>query len=122
MFSVKVKVLEATTYDLFVRQPCLCWSWRKTWVPTGAYARALIRVSARRGSAAGKSVSSADWYYDFVMIAEQTYQTARLALVQAPIVRLSESAALFQALGSDRWKREDVTAVARTVLASNSPE
>jgi hypothetical protein len=62
------------------------------------------------------------WYYNSVLTTEQTYQTARLDLVQEPTARRSETAALFQALGGGRWNREDVTAVARTVSASNSAE
>jgi NodT family efflux transporter outer membrane factor (OMF) lipoprotein len=38
--------------------------------------------------------------------AQQTYQQARLALVQAQANRLSDTAALFQALGGGWWNRE----------------
>jgi hypothetical protein len=60
--------------------------------------------------------------YNSVLTVEQTYQKARRALVQEPTARLSESTALFQALGGGWWNREDVTAAARIVSASNSPE
>jgi NodT family efflux transporter outer membrane factor (OMF) lipoprotein len=43
--------------------------------------------------------------YLSVLNAEQTYQTARLALVQAQAQRLADSAALFQALGGGWWNR-----------------
>ncbi|MEA3101174.1 TolC family protein, partial [Caballeronia mineralivorans] len=43
--------------------------------------------------------------YLYVLNAEQTYQGARLALVQAQAARLSDTAALFQALGGGWWNR-----------------
>ena len=43
--------------------------------------------------------------YLSVLNAEQTYQTSRLALVQAQATRLSDTAALFQALGGGWWNR-----------------
>jgi outer membrane protein TolC len=43
--------------------------------------------------------------YLYVLNAEQTYQAARLALVQAQAARLSDTAALFQALGGGWWNR-----------------
>jgi NodT family efflux transporter outer membrane factor (OMF) lipoprotein len=42
-----------------------------------------------------------------VLHAEQTYQAARLALVQAQSARLADTAALFQALGGGWWNRSD---------------
>jgi NodT family efflux transporter outer membrane factor (OMF) lipoprotein len=40
-----------------------------------------------------------------VLTAEQTYQSARLALVQAQAARLADTASLFQALGGGWWNR-----------------
>ncbi len=48
--------------------------------------------------------------YLSLLNAEQTYQTARLALVQAQAGRLADTAALFQALGGGWWNRADVAA------------
>jgi len=41
-----------------------------------------------------------------VLSAEQTYQSANVALIQAQGARLSDTAALFQALGGGWWNRE----------------
>jgi len=46
--------------------------------------------------------------YLALLNAEQTYQQARLALVQAQANRLADTAALFQALGGGWWNRPDV--------------
>jgi NodT family efflux transporter outer membrane factor (OMF) lipoprotein len=43
-----------------------------------------------------------------LLTAENTYQTALLALVQAQTARYADTAALFQALGGGWWNREDV--------------
>jgi outer membrane protein TolC len=43
--------------------------------------------------------------YLSVLNAEQTYQQAKLALVQAQAARLSDTAGLFQALGGGWWNR-----------------
>jgi len=43
-----------------------------------------------------------------LLTAQNTYQTARLALVQAQAARYADTAALFQALGGGWWNREDV--------------
>ena len=43
-----------------------------------------------------------------VLNAEQTYQQAELALVQAQANQFSDAAALFQALGGGWWNRADV--------------
>jgi NodT family efflux transporter outer membrane factor (OMF) lipoprotein len=56
--------------------------------------------------------------YLSVLNAEQTRQTARLALVQAQATRLSDTAALFQALGGGWWNRSDVTAGAGPAVAT----
>jgi NodT family efflux transporter outer membrane factor (OMF) lipoprotein len=48
--------------------------------------------------------------YLAVLTAEQAYQQARIALVQAQASRFSDTAALFQALGGGWWHRSDLTA------------
>jgi NodT family efflux transporter outer membrane factor (OMF) lipoprotein len=45
-----------------------------------------------------------------LLTAENTYDTALLALVQAQAARYADAAALFQALGGGWWNREDVAA------------
>jgi outer membrane protein TolC len=52
--------------------------------------------------------------YVSVLNAEQMYQTAQLAVVQAEMMRLTDTAALFQALGGGWWNRNDPTAVQPT--------
>ncbi|HVE23593.1 MAG TPA: efflux transporter outer membrane subunit [Acidocella sp.] len=44
--------------------------------------------------------------YVTVLNAEQMYQAAQLALVQAEVMRLTDTAALFQALGGGWWNRD----------------
>ena len=48
-----------------------------------------------------------------LLTAENTYQTALLALVQAQAARYADTAALFQALGGGWWNREDVAPAKR---------
>jgi NodT family efflux transporter outer membrane factor (OMF) lipoprotein len=48
--------------------------------------------------------------YVQVLSAEQTYQTATVALVKARAQRYADTAALFQALGGGWWNRTDVAA------------
>jgi len=48
--------------------------------------------------------------YVQVLAAEQTYQTAAVALVKARAQRYADTAALFQALGGGWWNRSDVAA------------
>jgi NodT family efflux transporter outer membrane factor (OMF) lipoprotein len=49
--------------------------------------------------------------YLTLLNAEQTYQQAHIALVQAQAARFSDTAALFQALGGGWWNRADVASV-----------
>jgi NodT family efflux transporter outer membrane factor (OMF) lipoprotein len=51
-----------------------------------------------------------------VLHAEQTYQVARIALVQAQSARLADTAALFQALGGGWWNRSDAVASSHAAL------
>jgi NodT family efflux transporter outer membrane factor (OMF) lipoprotein len=46
--------------------------------------------------------------YLSLLTAEQTYQQARISLVQAQASRFADTAALFQALGGGWWNRSDV--------------
>jgi NodT family efflux transporter outer membrane factor (OMF) lipoprotein len=46
--------------------------------------------------------------YLALLTAQNTYQTALIALVQAQAARYADTAALFQALGGGWWNREDV--------------
>jgi NodT family efflux transporter outer membrane factor (OMF) lipoprotein len=47
--------------------------------------------------------------YQALLSAEQTYQQARISLVQAQASRFADTAALFQALGGGWWHRQDLT-------------
>ena len=58
----------------------------------------LSRLQYRHGYAA----------YLAVLSAEQGYQQARIALVQAEASRFADTAALFQALGGGWWHRADL--------------
>jgi outer membrane protein TolC len=46
-----------------------------------------------------------------LLTAQNTYQIALIALVQAQAARYADTAALFQALGGGWWNREDVAPV-----------
>jgi len=61
---------------------------------------AIVRTQLRLGQVS----------YLVLLNAEQTYQTARLNLVQAQASRFADTAALFQALGGGWWNRADVAA------------
>ena len=70
--------------------------------------------------AAGASLAASRRQYEAGAIsylsllnAEQTYQQARLALVQAQAARFSDTAALFQALGGGWWHRTDAARTRR---------
>ena len=60
----------------------------------------LVDVQFKSGSAS----------YLQVLTAEQTYQTAAVALVKARAQRFADTAALFQALGGGWWNRTDIAA------------
>jgi outer membrane protein TolC len=51
--------------------------------------------------------------YLVLLNAQNTWQQAHLALVQAEANRLSDTAALFQALGGGWWNRDDIVTTAR---------
>jgi NodT family efflux transporter outer membrane factor (OMF) lipoprotein len=57
--------------------------------------------------------------YLSVLAAEQLYQAARGTLVQAQAHRLSDTAALFAALGGGWWNRNDVASAANGLASAN---
>jgi NodT family efflux transporter outer membrane factor (OMF) lipoprotein len=65
---------------------------------TAAESLKLVRVQYTSGAA----------NYLQVLIAEQSYETAAIALVKARAQRFADTAALFQALGGGWWNRTDV--------------
>jgi NodT family efflux transporter outer membrane factor (OMF) lipoprotein len=67
---------------------------------TAAQSLALVQVQYKSGAAS----------YLQVLIAEQSYQSAAVALVKAKAQRYADTAALFQALGGGWWNRPDVAA------------
>lgn len=71
------------------------------------------QAAAERAAAASLAASRRQYHagaisYLALLTAEQTYQQARLALVQAQATRFSDTAALFQALGGGWWNRKDI--------------
>lgn len=84
-----------------------------------------LQAALRSEQAARQSrdVARAQWKlgggsYLSALVAEQLYQTARIVLLQAQAHRLSDTAALFTALGGGWWNRNDVTA-ARDMASAN---
>jgi NodT family efflux transporter outer membrane factor (OMF) lipoprotein len=67
---------------------------------TAADSLKLVQVQYQSGAAS----------YLQVLSAQQTYQSAEVALVKARAQRFSDTAALFQALGGGWWNRADVAA------------
>ena len=70
--------------------------------------------AAERAAAASLAASRRQYHvgsisYLALLNAEQAYQQARLALVQAQAARFSDTAALFQALGGGWWNRTDIS-------------
>jgi NodT family efflux transporter outer membrane factor (OMF) lipoprotein len=65
---------------------------------TAAQSLSLVQVQYKSGAAS----------YLQVLSAEQTYQSAAVALVKAKAQRYADTAALFQALGGGWWNRKDV--------------
>ncbi|QNK02268.1 efflux transporter outer membrane subunit [Dyella telluris] len=75
----------------------------------GLKAAAAAEVAARHAL----DLSERQWkagYADYLSLlsAEQTYQQARITLVQAQASRYADTAALFQALGGGWWNRADL--------------
>ena len=78
-----------------------------------------LKANAAAADAAKVSLDLAqrqykDGYANYlsVLTAQQTYQQARIALVQAQANRYADTAALFQALGGGWWNRADLTRTA----------
>ena len=68
-------------------------------------AAASERAASRSLEIVRKQLAVGQIPYAGVLAAENTYQQARLALVQAQANRLTDTAALFQALGGGWWNR-----------------
>jgi NodT family efflux transporter outer membrane factor (OMF) lipoprotein len=69
---------------------------------------AAERAAADSLAAAQRQFASGATSYLTLLNAEQTYEQAQLALVQAQAARFSDTAALFEALGGGWWNRTDV--------------
>jgi len=64
------------------------------------------RASATSLEIAQRRLALGDTTYVFVLLSQLTYQQALLTRVQAQALRLTDTAALFQALGGGWWNRE----------------
>jgi len=64
------------------------------------------QASATSLDIAQRRLALGDTTYVFVLLAQLTYQQALLARVQAQAARLTDTAALFQALGGGWWNRD----------------
>jgi NodT family efflux transporter outer membrane factor (OMF) lipoprotein len=73
-------------------------------------AAAAERAAAESLAIARRQLQLGAISYVALLSAENAYQQARLALVQAQANRFADTAALFQALGGGWWNRSDVTA------------
>src|SRR5438132_13929058 len=71
-------------------------------------AYAAERAAARSLDISRRQLQLGAIHYLALLTAENTYQTALIALVQARAARYADTAALFQALGGGWWNREDV--------------
>jgi NodT family efflux transporter outer membrane factor (OMF) lipoprotein len=67
---------------------------------------AAERASQTSLDIAQRRLALGDTTYVFVLLAQLTYQQSLLARVQAQAARLTDTAALFQALGGGWWNRE----------------
>jgi NodT family efflux transporter outer membrane factor (OMF) lipoprotein len=72
-------------------------------------ASASLRAATRSLEIVRKQLALGQIPYTGVLAAENTYQQARLSLVQAQAARLSDTAALFQALGGGWWNRTGIS-------------
>jgi len=71
-------------------------------------ALAAERAAARSLEIARRQLQLGAIGYLGLLTAQNTYQTALIALVQAQAARYADTAALFQALGGGWWNREDI--------------
>jgi outer membrane protein TolC len=72
---------------------------------------ALVQAQYKSGAAS----------YLQVLSAQQTYQSAAIALVKARAQRYADTAALFQALGGGWWNRSDDVAANSTDSSKRPP-
>ncbi len=86
-----------------------------------AAATASERAAARSLSIVQAQLSLGQTAYLSLLNAQNTYQQARLALVQADANRLSDTAALFQALGGGWWNRNDDKLASQSTPAQTMP-
>ena len=66
------------------------------------------RAAATSLNIARRRLELGDTTYVFVLIAELTYQQTQITRIQAQAARLTNTAALFQALGGGWWNRDKV--------------
>ena len=78
-------------------------------IDTDAWKSAVAaeRASARSLEISHRLLQLGSINYLAMLSAEQTWQQARINLIQAQVNRLADSVALFQALGGGWWKRAD---------------
>jgi len=69
------------------------------------------RAAADSLAIAHRQVELGDIGYVSLLVAEQAYQQAVMALVQAQANRFTDTAALFQALGGGWWNRTEIDGV-----------
>ena len=83
---------------------------------------AAEQAAATSLNIARRRLELGDTTYVFVLIAELTYQQTLLARIQAQAARLTNTAALFQALGGGWWNRDTAdTAPTRDRLRCRPP-
>lgn len=83
------------------------------------------QVAAERSAADSLALSREQFRagaitYLSLLNAEQTYQQARINLVQAQAARYADTAALFQALGGGWWNRTDVATSDATAMTTSA--
>jgi len=76
-------------------------------------AQAAEQAAARSLAISRRQFTLGDTNHLAVLQAEQTWQQAEIAQVQAQVSRYGDTAALFQALGGGWWQRNDVEAASR---------
>jgi NodT family efflux transporter outer membrane factor (OMF) lipoprotein len=68
---------------------------------------AAEEASSRSFAIARERLRTGEAPYLSVLAAQQLYETARIALIQARAARLADTVAMFQAVGGGWWKRSD---------------
>lgn len=85
------------------------------------FAAAIVERTALQSlNIARRQVELGDTSYLALLTFEQAYQQAKLNTVQAQAARLTDTAALFQALGGGWWNREPATAPAQIEAKRNA--